>query len=88
MCKSHREGGTWVAQWIEASAFGSGHSLRVPKSGPKSGSLLSGEPVFLSLSLCLPLCLLVISLSLCQINKIFKKKNKTTYISNHIIQKV
>ena len=32
-----------------------------------------------SLSLCLPLCLLVLSLSLCQINKIFFKKKKKLY---------
>ena len=60
--------GTWVAQWVKASAFGSGHDPRVLGSSPTSGSLLSREPASLSLfSLCLPLCLLVISL--CQISK-------------------
>ena len=53
--------GAWVAQWVKASAFSSGHDLRVLGSSPASGSLLSREPA--SPSLCLPLCLLVISLS-------------------------
>ena len=59
--------GTWVAQWVEASAFSSGHDLRVLGSSPASGSLLSREPASTSLSLCLSLRLLVISAS--QINK-------------------
>ena len=54
----------------EASAFDSGHDPRVLGSSPTSGSLLSRElassPHF---SACL--CLLVISV--CQINKLFKK---------------
>ena len=50
-------GGTWVVQWVKASAFGSGHD----GSSPASGSLLSREPASSSLSLCLPLCLLAIS---------------------------
>ena len=41
--------------------FGSGHDLRVLGLSPASGSLLSGEPASSSLSLCLPHCLLVIS---------------------------
>ena len=49
--------GTWVAQWVKASTFGSGHDLRVMGSSPTSGSLLGREPA--SSSLCL--CLLVIS---------------------------
>ena len=59
--------GIWVAQWVKASAFGSGHDPRVLRLSPESGSLLSREPVSLSLCLCLPLCLLVASV--CQINK-------------------
>ena len=57
--------GASVAQWVKASAFSSGYGPRVLGSSPASGSLLSREPA--SLSLCLPLCLLVISA--CQINK-------------------
>ena len=48
-----------------AAAFGSGHDLRVLGLSPAWGSLLGREPA--SLSLRLPLCLLVISV--CQINK-------------------
>ena len=59
--------GTWVAQWVKASAFSSGHDPRVLGSSPVLGSLLSREPA--SPSLCLPFCLLVISLSLCQISE-------------------
>ena len=61
--KNIDERGAWVAQWVKASAFGSGHDLRVLGWSPASGSLLSREPAS-PLSLCLPLCLLVISLSL------------------------
>ena len=43
--------GAWVAQWIKASAFGSGHDSRVLGSSPALGSLLSGEPASFSLSL-------------------------------------
>ena len=71
-----------MAQWVRASAFGSGHGLRVLGSSPASGSLLSR--VSASLSLCLPLCLLVISLSLCQINKIFEKI-KIKDIIQHVV---
>ena len=53
--------GAWVAQWVKASAFGPGHDPRVLGSSPTSGSLLSREPASSSLSLFLPLCLLVIS---------------------------
>ena len=56
--------GAQVAQWIKASAFGSGHDPRVPGSSAASGYR---EPASSSLSLCLPLCLLVISV--CQVNK-------------------
>ena len=52
--------GTWVAQRVKASTFSSGRDLRVLGSSPTSSSLLSGEPASSSLSLCLPLCLLVI----------------------------
>ena len=45
--------GPWVAQWLKASAFGSGHDLGVLGSSPASGSLLRGEPAFSSLSACL-----------------------------------
>ena len=31
-------GGAWVAQWVKASAFGSGHDPGVLGSGPASGS--------------------------------------------------
>ena len=58
-----------------ASAFGLGRGLGVLGSSPTSGSLHGGEPVS-SLSLCLPLCLLVVSV--CQINKILKKRKKTS----------
>ena len=54
-----------MVQWVKAPAFGSGHDLGVLGSSPVSGSLLSREPA--SPSLCLPLCLLVVSV--CQINK-------------------
>ena len=50
-----------MAQWVKASAFGSGYDPRVLGSSPASGSLLSQEPASPSLCLCLPLCLLVIS---------------------------
>ena len=45
--------GAWVAQWVKASAFGSGHDPGVLGSSPASGSLLRGEPAFSSLSACL-----------------------------------
>ena len=48
--------GTQVAQWVGASAFGSGHDPRVLGWSPTSGSLLSGEPASSSLSACLPTC--------------------------------
>ena len=47
----------WVAQWVKASAFSSGHDPRVLGSSPVSGSLLSGEPASsLSLPASLPTC--------------------------------
>ena len=46
-------GGAWVAQWVKASAFSSGHDPRILGSSPASGSLLSGEPASLPLSACL-----------------------------------
>ena len=56
-----------MAQWVKASAFGSGHDLRVLGSSPAWGSLLSREPASLPLSLTasLPTC----DLSLYQISK-------------------
>ena len=58
--------GAWVAQWLKAAAFGSGHDLRVLGSSPASDSLLSREPASpFSLPASLPTC----DLSLCQINK-------------------
>ena len=56
-------GGAWVAQWVKASALGSGHDLRVLGSSPASGSLLSGEPDSPSLSACLSAYLRSLSLS-------------------------
>ena len=58
-------GGAWVAQWVGASAFGSGHDPRVLESSPTSGSPLRGEPASSSLSLpaSLPTCDLSLSLS-------------------------
>ncbi|XP_059257175.1 probable inactive peptidyl-prolyl cis-trans isomerase-like 6 isoform X2 [Mustela nigripes] len=48
------EVGAWVAQWVKASAFGSGHDPRVLGSSPASGSLLGREPAsYFSLSACL-----------------------------------
>ena len=44
---------------VKASAFGSGHDLRVLGSSPASGSLLGGEPASsscLSLPASLPTC--------------------------------
>ena len=38
-----------MAQWVKASAFGSGHDPRVLGSSPASGSLLSWEPASSSL---------------------------------------
>ena len=64
--------GAGVAQWVKASAFSSGYDPRVLGSSPALGSLLSWEPAPCPTpALCLPLCLLVISVY--QINKIFKK---------------
>ncbi|XP_059247822.1 uncharacterized protein LOC132012179 isoform X5 [Mustela nigripes] len=57
--KSDLPRGTWVAQWVKASAFGSGHDPRVLGSSPALGSLLSRESASFSLSL--PASLLVIS---------------------------
>ena len=56
--------GTWVAPWVKASAFGSGHDPRVLGSSPASGSLRSGEPAPSSLSLpaSLPTCDLSLSM--------------------------
>ena len=56
--------GAWVAPWVEASAFGSGHGLRVLGLSPVMGSPLSGEPASpLSLPASLPTCDLSLSLS-------------------------
>ena len=51
--KKVKSGGTWVAQWVKASAFGSGRDPRVLGLSPTSGSLLNGEPASSSLSACL-----------------------------------
>ena len=49
--------GIWVAQWVKAPAFGSGHDLRVLGSSPTLGSLLSKEAASpLSLPASLPTC--------------------------------
>ena len=53
----------------EASAFGSGHDLRVLGSSPKSGSLLNGESASPPSSAASPACAVSVSLSLCQINE-------------------
>jgi len=59
--------GTWVAQLVKHPTldFSSGHDLRVIRSNPALGSVLSVEPAWDSLSLPLPLPLL----SRSQINK-------------------
>ena len=66
--------GAWVAQWVKAPAFGSGHDPSILGSNLtwalcSAGSLLP----FLSLP---ALCLLVISV--CQINKKYLKKKEKT----------
>ena len=49
--------GAWVAQWVKASAFSSGHDLRVLGYSPASGSLLCREPASpLFLPASLPTC--------------------------------
>ena len=59
--------GTWVAQWVKASAFGSSCDPSVLGSSPASGSLLSREPASLarppttSLPASLPTCDLSLS---------------------------
>ena len=63
--KINWSGGAWVAQWVKASAFVSGHDLRVLGSSHTGLSALRGA-CFL-LSLCLPLCLFMISVY--QVNK-------------------
>ena len=45
-------GGTWVAQWVKASTFGSGHDPGVLGSSPALGSLLGRKPASSSLSAC------------------------------------
>ena len=63
--------GTWVAQWVKASAFSSGHDPRVLESSPTSGSLLSREPAspFLAAYLW----------SLCQIKSLKKYTRSKTH---------
>ena len=56
-------GGAWVAQWVKASAFGSGRDPRVLGSSPESGSLLLGEPASSSLSATLSTCDLSLSIN-------------------------
>ena len=55
--------GSWVAQWVKASAFSSGHDLGVLGLSSTSGSLLGREPASLPLSLpvSLPTCDLCLS---------------------------
>ena len=55
--------GTWVAQWVKAAAFGSGHDPRVLGWSPALGSLLSWVPDSLSLSASPPACALSLSFS-------------------------
>ena len=62
----------WLS-WLSI-CLGSGHDPRVLGSAPRLGSLLSEEPASSSLW-CSP-CLCSLSLFLCQINKIFKRKEK------------
>ena len=50
-----------MAQWVKASAFGSGHDPSVLGSSPTSGSLLSGDPASPSLTASLPTCDLCLS---------------------------
>ena len=61
-----------MAQGVKASALGSGHDPRVLESSPALGSLFSGEPAALSLSL--PASLPTSNLHLS--NKILKNNNK------------
>ena len=55
--------GTWVAQWVKASAFGLGHDPRVLGLSPTLGSLLSRDPASppLSVPASLPTCDLCLS---------------------------
>ncbi|XP_059027247.1 large ribosomal subunit protein eL34 isoform X1 [Mustela lutreola] len=54
--RDSRDRGTWMAQWVKASAFGFSHGPRVLEWSPTLGSLLSREPASPPVSL--PLCLL------------------------------
>ena len=76
----------------EASAFSSGHDLRVLGLSPSSGSLLSGE----SASPSAPHPPHVLSLTFSQINKNFFKKSQTErsvghkegrVLFNHVVQR-
>ena len=49
----NKDKGAWVAQWVKASAFGSGHDPRVLGKSPASDSLLNGEPASFPLPACL-----------------------------------
>ena len=51
------QGGNWVAQWVKASAFASGHDPSILGSSPAWGPLLSREPASSSPSACLSACL-------------------------------
>ena len=72
-------GGLWESRSVEHPDFGfsSGHDLRVMRSSPTSGSTLSGESAWVSLSF--PFCPFLPSPhtrshSVPQISKVFKKK--------------
>ena len=69
--KERQLGGAWVAQSVEHPALdlGSGHDPGIVGSSPTSGSVLSVEPAWDSLSLCpstllMHACALSLSLSL------------------------
>ena len=52
---------TWVAQWVKASAFSSGHDPKVLESRPVSGSAQQGACFPSSLSACLSAYLWLLS---------------------------
>ena len=72
--------GCWGGS-IGASAFGSGHDLRVLRSRPASDSLLSGDPASLSHP-CLCSLIISIAISLSFRNKEIKYLKTTTEMCN------